>query len=223
MKEKRNIQKNPNNIVYILGITLILFIITFIIICSNFMGIKDKIYNVFYKSRVSELTNDNVEIEKKWLIDKDNIKYDLSEAKVYEIEQTYINFSPEIRVRKINAGQQYTFAVKTNITEDGMTRNELEENITEEEYKSMITKKEGNTIYKTRYQFLDGDYLLAIDIFSGDLDGLAYLEIEFENHEIANNYETPDWIIKDVTSDLNYKNGHLARYGIPESYYEYMK
>jgi CYTH domain-containing protein len=166
---------------------------------------------------------DDLEIEKKWIIDKNKIPYDLEKAEKIEIEQTYINFSPEIRVRKINAGQQYTFAVKTNITEDGMTRNELEENITEEEYKSMITKKEGNTIYKTRYQFLDGDYLLAIDIFSGDLEGLAYLEIEFENHEIANNYETPDWIIKDVTSDLNYKNGHLARYGIPESYCEYMK
>ena len=104
-----------------------------------------------------------------------------------------------------------------------MTRNELEESITEEEYENMIKKKEGNTIYKTRYQFLDDDYLIAIDIFSGDLEGLAYMEIEFENHEIANQYRAPGWVIKDVTDDLNYKNGYLARYGIPKSYYKYIE
>ena len=37
-----------------------------------------------------------------------------------------------------------------------------------EEYNNMITKKEGNTIYKTRYQFLEDNNLYAIDIFKGD-------------------------------------------------------
>lgn len=70
---------------------------------------------------------------------------------------------------------------------------------------------------------MDNGYLLAIDIFSGELDGLAYLEIEFENQEEANNFKTPEWVIKDVTSDLNYKNGYLARYGIPNSFFDYIK
>ena len=166
---------------------------------------------------------DTVEIEKKWIIDKENIPYNLSNAEIIEIEQTYICFSPEIRVRKINNGKEYTFAVKTNMTADGMTRDEFEDNITEEEYNNLIKKREGNTIRKTRYQFLDGDQLLAIDIFSGELKGLAYLEIEFENQEKANKFETPSWVIKDVTSDLNYKNGHLAKYGIPNSFFDYIK
>lgn len=216
MKEKRNIQKNPINIVYILGITLILFIIIFIIICSNFMGIKDKIYNVFYKSRVSELTNDNVEIEKKWLIDKDNIKYDLSEAKVYEIEQTYINFSPEIRVRRVN-GSQYSFTLKKNMSEDGMVRDEFDFLITEDEYNELISKKVGETILKTRYKLLRDNQIITIDIFKGDLEGLAYLEIEFANMEEANSFETPDWVLKDVTDDVRYKNASLAQYGLPEN------
>lgn len=29
-----------------------------------------------------------------------------------------------------------------------------------------------------------------MDIFSGELEGLAYLEIEFENQEETNNFET---------------------------------
>lgn len=174
-----------------------------------------------YVSEIQRIMWDDLEIEKKWLIDVDDIPYDLSKAEIMKIEQTYIFFSPEIRVRRINDGEEYSFAVKTGITEDGMTRNEIEENITEEEYKNMIAKKDGDTIYKTRYQFLDGEYLYAIDVFEGDLEGLAYLEIEFENQEEAESFKEPDWVLKDVTSDLNYKNGHLARYGIPVSYYEY--
>lgn len=203
---------------------IIFIIILIIALAIPLIAVVSKIkYDLDYVAKIEDIMADDLEIEKKWIIDKNKIPYDLSNAEISEIEQTYINFSPEIRVRRINDGREYTFAVKTNITEDGMTRNEIEESITEEEYNSLVRKKEGNTIYKTRYQFLDGDYLLAIDIFSGDLDGLAYLEIEFENHEIANNYETPDWVIKDVTSDLNYKNGYLTRFGIPDSFYDYIK
>ena len=42
------------------------------------------------------------------------------------------------------------------------------------------------------------------------------MEIEFKTKEESDNYNTPDWVIKDVTDNVNYKNGHLARFGIPE-------
>ena len=61
----------------------------------------------------------------------------------------------------------------------------------------------------------DGE-VIAIDIFHDDLDGLAYMEIEFASIEESDAYGNPDWVIKDVTSDINYKNGYLARYGIPK-------
>lgn len=192
-----------------------------LIIILNVIGIKRMLEEYEYTSEIQRILADDLEIEKKWLVDVENIPYDLSNAEIMKIEQTYISFSPEIRVRKINDGKEYSFAVKTGITEDGMTRNEMEENITEEEYRKMIEKKEGNTVYKTRYQFLDGKYLYAIDIFEGELAGLAYLEIEFENQEEAEKFKEPDWVIKDVTADLNYKNGYLARYGIPASFYSY--
>ena len=80
----------------------------------------------------------------------------------------------------------------------------------------LVKKKEGNTIYKTRDQLLADGEIVAIDIFEGDLSGLAYMEIEFANMDEALAYETPDWVIKDVTDDVNYKNGHLARFGIPQ-------
>lgn len=206
-----------------LGYTVITVVLILILIVIVSVVLKNIIYDINYASKVNSIMADTVEIERKWIIDKDKIPYDLSNSEITEIEQTYISFSPEIRVRKINDGEEYTFTVKTNMTADGMTRDEMETYITQEEYNNLIKKQEANTIYKTRYQFLDEDYLLAVDIFSGKLDGLAYLEIEFENQEEANDFQTPNWVIKDVTSDLNYKNGHLARYGIPDSFFEYIK
>ncbi len=183
----------------------------------------EKSYATRYNEEIDEIMADEVEIECKWLVDADTIPYDLSDAEIFEIEQTYINFSPEIRVRRIN-GEYYTFAVKTNLRDKGLVRDELETDITKEEYDELYAKREGNTIQKTRYQFLDEEgYLVAIDIFHGDLDGLAYMEIEFVSAEEAYEYIEPEWVIADVTDDVNYKNGYLARFGIPESFYEYMK
>lgn len=167
---------------------------------------------------------DDMEIEKKWLIKVEDIPYDLSKADKYEIVQTYLNFLPEIRVRNINSGEFYILTIKRDTKLIGLAREEYEFLINEEEYNSLLTKKEGNTIYKTRYELVNEDgHIMAIDIFNGDLEGLAYLEIEFENEEIAKSYRTPNWVIQDVTTDLNYKNGYLSRYGIPSSFYEYMK
>ena len=59
-----------------------------------------------YEERLEEVLSDEVEIEKKWLIDPNRIPYDLNAATVFEIEQTYINFSPEMRVRRLNKGVQ---------------------------------------------------------------------------------------------------------------------
>lgn len=163
------------------------------------------------------------EIEKKWLIRVSDIPYDLTEADKYEIIQTYLNFSPEIRIRNIN-NTEYVLTTKCDTAIKGLVREEHEYLITEEEYNNLLTKKEGNTIYKTRYRFINEDGIeMEIDIFSGNLEGLAYLEIEFIDTKSAENYEMPDWVIKDVTTDLNYKNGYLARYGIPDSFFDYIK
>ena len=210
-KQKKNIKISLKMMIFI----IMFLIITTIIIITCATILKDKIYNVMYKNRVAELTADNLEIEKKWLIDINNIQYDLTEAKVYNIEQTYINFSPEIRVRRVN-NSQYSFTLKKNMSEDGMIRDEIDFLITNEQYNELVSKKVGNTIFKTRYKILKDEQIITIDIFKGDLEGLAYMEIEFANTEEANSFITPDWVIKDVTDDVRYKNASLAQFGIPE-------
>ncbi len=178
-----------------------------------------RIYQYFsYDKRLKEIMNDDKEIERKWLINKDKIPYNLngSDVKVFDIKQTYLCFDPEMRVRDYNNGESFEYTMKTNMTKDGLIRDEVNIDITKEQYNNLIKKQEGNTIHKTRYQFYDNKQLIAIDIFHGDLDGLAYMEIEFSNKKESDNYKDPKWVIKDVTDDINYKNGHLARYGIPK-------
>ncbi len=172
-----------------------------------------------YDKRIKEILSDEKEIERKWLIDKDKIPYDLNGKDVYkyDIQQTYINFDPEMRVRNYNNGQSYEFTIKTNMTIDGKIRDEFNYDIDKERYEHLLTKKEGNTIHKTRYQLYDNGEILSFDIFHDDLDGLAYLEIEFKTELESNMFKEPDWVIKDVTADKRYKNGYLARYGIPEN------
>jgi len=157
------------------------------------------------------------EIERKWLINASDIPYNLEDGVEQKIVQTYLNFSPEIRVRNINNGEKYILTIKSNMSVDGLTRDEKEYYISEEEYNSLLKKQEGNTIVKTRYQIYDKGNIMEIDIFENQLKGLAYMEVEFETEEKARAFETPKWVIKDVTDDIRYKNGYLARYGIPEN------
>lgn len=196
---------------------IVIFILSFIVLALA-ISVAVLVNKLNFKNKEDSLMADAFEIEKKWLIDKEKIPFDLSAAQALEIEQTYICFSPEMRVRRINGGEQYILTIKANITDDGLTRDEVEYSLTEDDYNNLITKQEGNVIHKTRYKILDSGYMLEVDIYSGALEGLACLEVEFENSEQADGFKTPGWVVKEVTGDLNYKNGHLARYGIPATF-----
>lgn len=175
-----------------------------------------------YNKRVEEIMADDKEIERKWLLNKENIPYNLTDPsiKASKIKQTYICFDPEMRVREytdVNKGEiSYEMTIKNNMSQDGLVRDEINIDINEEQYNNLVIKKEGNVIYKTRYDFMENGLGISIDIYQDDLEGLAYMEIEFTSEEESNAYVTPDWVIKEVTDDSRYKNGKLARYGIPD-------
>lgn len=208
---------NMDNSVKIIIVLVVLVIVVEIgviaIMKANQNGSKSKSYD----ERIDEVLADDKEIERKWLVDKNNIPYDLTadDVEVYDIRQTYFSFNPEMRVRNYNNGMAYEMTIKDNMSADGLVRDEVNITINKEQYENLIQKQEGNTIHKTRYQLYDDGQVLAFDIFHDSLDGLAYMEIEFASEEESRAYKEPEWVIKDVTDNKNYKNGHLARYGIP--------
>ena len=197
---------------------ILVIIITVLILIFLAYNLKKIYTKINYDNRLKEVLTDDKEIERKWLIDKNKIPYNLKgkNVEVLDIQQTYICFDPEMRVRNYNNGESYEYTIKTNMTKDGLVRDETNIDINKKQYNNLIIKKEGNTIHKTRYQFYKNKQLIAIDIFHGDLDGLAYMEIEFPSIKESEEYKEPNWVIKDVTDNINYKNGHLARYGIPK-------
>jgi len=155
----------------------------------------------------------NKEIERKWLIDKSKIPFNLEECEALKIRQGYISFSPTIRLREEN-GERFILCMKNRPAPGSVSRDEFEMEITREDYESLLKKTEGIIVEKTRYLKKDAyGYLMEIDIFEGALEGLCYMEIEFPTEQEAVLYKTPDWALKDVSSDSRYKNASLAKYG----------
>lgn len=158
-----------------------------------------------------------LEIERKWLLDLSNIPRDFDSAeKIQRIEQAYVSFAPTIRIRMINE-EQFILTVKSHGgTGSGkFSRIEYELEISAEEYRTLMQKHEGNVIRKTRYVFpAENGLKEEVDIFSGDLAGLAYLEIEFPDEASAAGYPDPEFALRDVSDDKRYTNAALARDGI---------
>ena len=162
--------------------------------------------------------NDGLEIEKKWVIDLDKLDFSLEDANAFHIVQTYINYEPEIRVRQITYKKStwHMMALKRWVNEDALVREESDFYITKEEYDSTVVRGLDNTIYKTRYQYEKDGLTYCVDVFEGALEGLVYLEIEFDSEEEANAFGDPVYAIKDVTNDRRFKNQELAQFGMPE-------
>ena len=198
----------------------VIIILTLCLVCSliGYFSVSNELKELKGTETTGQDISMGLEIEKKWVVDKDKIPYDLSKADCFDIVQTYINYLPEIRVRQIThkGHTWYMMALKRWVNSDALVREESDFYITKEEYENTVGKGLDSTIYKKRYQFDVDGLTYAVDIFEGDLDGLAYLEIEFESEELANSFETPDWIIKDVTNDRRFKNQELAQFGMPK-------
>lgn len=170
-----------------------------------------------------ELEGAASEIERKFYIEPANLPKDMIskgasyEIERYEIIQTYINYSPEIRVRQLTGrrGTWWTFTLKTPQDEIGLARNEVNFNITQAEYRDLLAKKVGNTVNKTRYQFEENGTRIFVDVYSGNLEGLVVAEVEFASVAEAEAFVPPSWFGRDITSDKRYKNANLAKDGMP--------
>ena len=157
-----------------------------------------------------------MEIERKWLIEPKDIPYDLSALDAVDIEQAYISFAPVVRVRNINHGEKYILTIKRPTEFKGLASFEDELELDKRTFQFLRSAAAGNILSKTRYLHeLPSGLLEEIDIFSGDFEGLAYLEIEFPDKESAEAYPSPDWIKEDVTYKPEYKNNSLAQHGLP--------
>jgi len=123
--------------------------------------------------------------------------------------QGYIpsNNEPSIRVRII--GSQSFITIKSDI--NGITRLEYEYEIPNKDAKDLLELfcKE-SIVEKNRYIIHYKSTLWEVDEFLGDNSGLVIAEVELSSENQP--YDQPNWIGKEVSTDIQYYNYNLAHH-----------
>ncbi len=153
------------------------------------------------------------EIERKFLLKPFNIenllkKYSIGYEKI-PIKQFYL-LQSKIRLRKTD--KEFTLTKKRG---EGLKREEEEKNISKKEFNALLNIYDHLSLTKTRFRCQIGDYTYEIDRFKKELNGLFYLEIEFDSIKNAADYkpEKPfkDLIVAEVTEKPEFSNYYLAK------------
>lgn len=150
-----------------------------------------------------------MEIERKFLLKS---MPDISGALKKEIEQGYLCSGPVVRIRKSNENYILTYKSKLGLSQDCAIQNdEVEMPLTKEAYEHLREKIDGKLVEKTRYVLpLPQQRKAELDIFKGRLNGLAFVEVEFESEAAAEKFELPDWFGEDVSKNIAFSNAYLS-------------
>ena len=148
-----------------------------------------------------------MEIERKYLIEKNNIPFDYTQYPCRHIEQGYLCTEPVVRIRRDN-----DYYVLTYKSKGLMVREEYNLPLTESSYAHLKNKVDGRLIIKDRYVIpLDNKLFIELDIFSGDLSGLVLAEVEFPDVASAEGFLPPEWFGEDVSNISTYHNSNLSK------------
>ena len=150
-----------------------------------------------------------MEIERKYLIDKNKIPFQPSDFPCRRIEQGYLCTEPVVRVRRDQDDYILTYKSKGL-----MAREEYNLPLTKEAYLHLREKTDGRLITKDRYVIplsCDSPLLIELDFFRGDLDGLILAEVEFPDLLSAETFHAPDWFGEDVPHSSRFHNSNLSK------------
>jgi adenylate cyclase len=144
-----------------------------------------------------------MEIERKFLVKEIP---DLTNLKAIYIEQGYLAFSPEVRIRKKD--KRFYMTVKS----DGdIAREEYEIEISQNTYDELTSQVKGLVLKKRRYEiFLNKTDVAELDIYD-NFEDLKLVEVEFIDIDSANNFRIPCWFGNEVTRDKEFKNKNLVK------------
>ena len=151
------------------------------------------------------------EIERKFLLD--GVPEWLAECESRPIEQGYLVVGERDEVRLRRSGQSLRMTVKLG---HGMSREETEIELSGEQFRELWPLTEDRRVEKTRYLVPLEDGLTAeVDVYSGEHEGFAVVEVEFDSEAESDAFEPPSWFGEDVTGKREYANQRLAIEGGP--------
>jgi len=154
-----------------------------------------------------------MEIERKFLINPDNLTFDYKAYPCRKIVQAYLNINPVVRVRCDNDDYYLTYKGSGLLA-----REEANLPLNAEAFAHLLEKKDGLAIHKLRYviPLKDIGYESPYDTCNIELDffqeahaPLVMAEVEFLSVEEANAFVPPTWFGDDVTDDRRYHNSNM--------------
>lgn len=148
------------------------------------------------------------EIERKFLVLSDVFKRHAERHQ--RLTQGYLNSDPERTVRVRICGEMGFLTVKGKSNASGMTRFEWETELALADAKPLLDLCEPGLIDKIRYDVPAGNHVFEVDEFLGENEGLLIAEIELSSEE--DEFERPQWLGAEVTSDPRYYNSHLSQH-----------
>ena len=149
-----------------------------------------------------------MEIERKFLIKKEQLPKDLANCSFHKIEQGYLCTDPVVRIRRQD--EEYYLTYKgTGL----LAREEYNLPLSREGYEHLRPKADGNIISKKRYLIPITDTALKVelDVFDAPFAPLMIAEVEFPDVETANAFTPLDWFQEDVTNNPEYHNSNLSK------------
>jgi adenylate cyclase len=145
------------------------------------------------------------EIERKFLIANDDWRQ-LGTGKPYC--QGYLNAEKGRTVRVRTISDRGILTIKG--PSEGAARLEYEYDIPVDEALEMLDRLcHKPLIEKTRYKIDHAGFTWEVDEFKGENEGLLFAEIELQYE--GQEFETPPWIGREVTSDSRYYNANLVK------------
>jgi adenylate cyclase len=146
-----------------------------------------------------------IEIEKKYLVDKDKWNNSVKGEK-HSLRQGYIStdLNKIIRVRLVDNRGYLTIK---GFAKD-YSRPEFEYQIPVNEANELLDKFCASEINKVRYIVPYKGKVWEVDEFLGSNLGLIIAEIELSNE--SEPFDLPDWVYKEVTGDEKYYNSNLS-------------
>lgn len=131
-----------------------------------------------------------MEIERKFLVKKENLPENLEQYPCKVIEQGYLCTEPVVRIRKSNDNYYLTYKSKGLLA-----REEYNLPLTKEAYEHLKLKADGIVISKVRYVIPEKDGLsIELDVFKAPYEGLLLAEVEFPSEEAGPRLPAPQLV-----------------------------
>ncbi|MFZ1110747.1 MAG: CYTH domain-containing protein [Rhodomicrobium sp.] len=146
------------------------------------------------------------EIERKFLVRSESWRGFADGGRL--IRQGYLtrNGSLSLRIRIID-DESAMLTIKSATAE--IRRLEFEYEIPRSDGAILLGMREGGLIEKMRYKLPWQGLTWEIDVFLGENQGLIVAEIELPHEEV--DFDKPDWLGPEVTSNPRYSNASLAK------------